>query len=284
MSSTTRQPKGVTSGGQFAPTAHADPSIQLQRLTELEDVFAFTPGTRVMTGNEFGRISETGKDRNGNVIVNLDNGGSLHLKASRVVPWEAYLDTVMPAAEHEPLPYADEVPQANADWVLRTSLVRMRNATDSSAQAATPYYDGIAAGEAEVAAALTDADSDPETIQNRRNAFLGLDEDELKSARILERTSASLSTVRARRLARYFTARAVEMHEGLSDKSSKDWKDADWIKNGAKFAFSNAAVRFANGAAQGDNRHHEERFAKLLLEGETNINTIIGETFDEEAW
>ncbi|MGX1161061.1 hypothetical protein FBY31_0563 [Arthrobacter sp. SLBN-100] len=31
------------------------------------------------------------------------------------------------------------------------------------------------------------------------------------------------------------------------------------------------------------NRHHEDRFAKLLMEGETNIDTIIGETFDEQA-
>ena len=241
------------------------------------------PGTRVMTGNEFSVISEAGKDKNGNVTVNLDAGGSLRLKADRVVPWEAYLDTVMPAAEHEPLTHTDEVPQANADWVLRTSMVRMRNAMASSSQAATPYYDGIAAGEAEVVAALTDADSDPETIQKRRSSFLGLDEDEMKSARILEHTSAHLSTVRARRLARYFTARAVEMHEGLSDKPSKDWKDADWIKNGAKFAFSNAAVRFANGTTQGDNRYHEDRFAHLLLEGETNTDTIIGETFDEDS-
>lgn len=284
MTITARQPKGIPVGGQFAATTHADPSIQLQKLKESEDVFAMSPGTRVMTGNEFGTISEAGKDRNGNVTVNLDAGGSLHLKASRVVPWEAYLDTVMPVAAYNSDPHSEEVPQQDADRQLRASLARMRNARDSSSHAETPYYDGIAAAEAEVAAALADADADPETIQKRRSEVLGMDDDELSVAEIKQRRAASLSMIRVRRLASYFTSRAVEMQQELGSKPSNDWTDGDWLKQGAKYAFSNAAVRFANGALPTDNRYHEERFAQLLMEGETNADTIIGETFDEGAW
>lgn len=32
---------------------------------------------------------------------------------------------------------------------------------------------------------------------------------------------------------------------------------------------------------QGDIEYHSERFTRLLVDGETNVNTIIGETFDE---
>jgi hypothetical protein len=90
--------------------------------------------------------------------------------------------------------------------------------------------------------------------------------------------------VRARRLAGYFTSRAVEMQQELGAKPSNDWNDSDWVRQGAMTAFSNAAVRFANGAVPTDNRYHEERFAKLLLEGETTTDTIVGETFGEQAW
>lgn len=284
MSTTTRQPKGVPVGGQFAATSRADPSIQLAQLKELEAAFPHSPGTRVMTGSEFGTISGAGVDRNGNVSVDLDGGGSLYIKESRLVPWEAYLDTVMPVPRYNPDPHTEEVPQSDADRQLRASLARMRNAMETSAQADTPYFDGIAAGEAEVSAALLNADADPETIQQLRGGVLAMDIDELTVPEIKKRGAAPLSMIRARRLAGYFTSRAVEMQQELGSKPSNDWRDAEWIKQGAKAAFSNAAVRFANGAAPSENRYHEERFGKLLLEGETNTDTIIGETFDEEAW
>lgn len=284
MSTATRQPRGIPVGGQFAATSHADPSVQLQMLRQAEEAFSFSPGTRVMIGHEFGVISAAGKDRNGNVTVELDTGGSLHLKADRVVPWEAHLDSVMPVPDHNPDPYTDAVPRQDADRQLRASLARMRNARDTSSQAETPYFDGIAAGEAEVAAALSDADADPEMIQKCRGEVLGMDDDELAVTEIKKLTAAPLTMTRARRLAGYFTSRAVEMQQELGSKPSNDWNDGDWIKQGAKHAFSNAAVRFANGALPSDNRYHEERFATLLLEGETNTDTIIGETFDEGAW
>lgn len=284
MSTAARQPRGVPVGGQFAATTHADPSIQLRMLKQTEDVFAFTPGTRVMTGNEFGVVSGTGTDRNGNVTVNLDQGGSLTLKSSRLVPWDAHLDSVMPAVDYVADAGSDQVPQPDADRQLRASLTRMRNAIETSSSAETPYFDGIAAGEAEVATALIEADADPETIQGRRSGLLALDLEDLQASQIKKQSAAPLSTVRARRLAGYFASRAVEMHRELGAKPSDDWRDAEWIKQGAKTAFSNAAVRFANGAAPLDNRYHEERFAKLLLEGETNTDTIIGETFDVGAW
>ncbi|MET4143771.1 hypothetical protein [Arthrobacter sp. UYCo732] len=282
--SATRQPKGVPVGGQFAATGHADPSLHLRLLKQAEDVFAYSPGTRVMTGNEFGTISHAGKDANGNVAVELDQGGTLHLKADRVVPWEAHLDSVMPVPERNPDRFTDAVPQADADRQLRASLARLRNARETSGQAETPYFDGIAVGEAEICAALSNADADPETIQRLRGDFLATDLDEFTVPEIKKRSAAPLSMVRARRLAGYFTSRAVEMQQELGSKPSNDWRDAEWIKNGAKTAFTNAAVRFASAAAPSDNRYHEERFTRLLVEGETNTDTIIGETFDEHAW
>jgi hypothetical protein len=59
---------------------------------------------------------------------------------------------------------------------------------------------------------------------------------------------------------------------------------AEWSKQAAMHAYSLAAVRFANGAAPGDNGYHEERFTRLLVEGETNASTTVGETFEEGAW
>jgi hypothetical protein len=290
MSTTMRQPKGIPVGGQFAATTHADPSVQLQQLGKYEDVFAFSPGTRVMAGNEFGAISETGKDKNGNVTVNLDAGGSLHLKASKVVPWEAYLDTVMPAVDHNADPETADVPQQDADRFLRGSFVRMRNALESAGRTGGTYYHGMAYGEAEVAAALLDADSDPEMIGNARSELLklglpiGAEHEVLSVDAIKQRNAAPLTTLRARRLAGYFTARAVEMQEHNGAIPQNDWGTAEWTKQGAMHAFSLAAVRFANGATPGDNGYHEERFTRLLAEGETNTNTIVGETFDEGAW
>lgn len=296
MSKTIRQPKGVPVGGQFAATTHADPSVQLEQLTRHEDVFAFSPGTRVAVGNEFGTISEAGKDRNGNVTVNLDGGrGSLHLKASKVVPWEAYLDTVMPAVDHNPDPETTDVMESTANRALRGSFVRMRNALDSAGRTGDTYYHGMAFGEAEVAAALLNADADPEAIGAGRAEVLklglplGAEHEELSTSAIKQRTAAPLSMLRARRLAGYFTARAVEMQAHNGAIPQKDWGTPEWTKQGAMHAYSKAAVRFGEGLPPGglplgEDDYHAERFTRLLVEGETNVNTIIGETFDEGAW
>jgi hypothetical protein len=290
MTTATRQPKGIPVGGQFAATTHADPSIQLRMLKESEQVFAFTPGTRVFTGNEFGIVSAEGKDKNGNVTVNLDSGGYLRLKADRVVPWEAHLDSVMPAVDSDSDPESAEIPQGDADRVLRGSFVRMRNALESAGRTGGTYYHGIAFGEAEVAASLRDAVADPEMIGNARNDLLklglpiGAEHEGLSVEAIRKHTAAPLTTLRARRLAGYFAARAVEMQAHNGAIPQNEWGTAEWTKQGAMHAYSQAAVRFANGATPGDNGYHEERFTRLLVEGERNIDTIIGETFDEQAW
>jgi hypothetical protein len=287
---TARQPKGIPVGGQFAATTHADPSIQLQMLKKAEEAFAFTPGTPVSTGNEFGTISAEGKDKNGNVTVNLDNGGSLRLKADRLVPWEAHLDDVMPAVDYNPDPETDAIDQAQADRALRGSFVRMRNALESAGRTGDTYYHGIAFGEAEVAAAMRDAVADPEMIGNARNELmkaglpLGADHEALSPAAIKKRTSAPLTSLRARRLAGYFTARAVEMQQHNGSIPQRDWGTAEWTKQGALHAYSLAAVRFAGGLPHSEDSYPEQRFTKLLAEGETNINTIIGEMFDDGAW
>jgi len=122
MSTTTRQPKGIPVGGQFAATTHADPSVQLQQLNRLEEVFSFSPGTRVMAGNEFGIISEAGKDRNGNLAINLDGGGSLkrHLPAP-AFGWYGCEGVVLDQNEDRPVgefnaQILDQVPDALISW------------------------------------------------------------------------------------------------------------------------------------------------------------------------
>ncbi|MBG0738839.1 hypothetical protein IV500_05315 [Paeniglutamicibacter antarcticus] len=284
MSAVVRQRKGVPSGGQFATTAHADPSVQLQQFAKMEKVFAHSPGTRVMTGNEFGTISDAGKDRRENITVNLDGGTSLYQKASRVVPWEAYLDTVMPTTEYNPDSSAEDTPQQDADAFFRAALVRMRNARDASIQADSPYFNGIAVGEAEVAAALANADADPATIEQSSATFLGMDGAGLDVTEIKKQTAAPLSMTRARRLAGYFTTRAVELQHELGSKAASDWGRDDWQKHGTKFVFSSAAVRFAGGALRDNNRFYEDRFNSLVMEGETDTDTIVSETFDDAGW
>lgn len=290
MTATARQPKGVPVGGQFAATTHAAPSIQLQMLKESEEVFAFSPGTHVMAGNEFGIVSAEGKDKNGNVTVSLDNGGSLRLKADRLVPWEAHLDSVLPAVDYNPDPETDKIDQAQADRALRGSFVRMRNALESAGRTGDTYYQGIAFGEAEVAASLRNAVADPEMIGDDRNRLvkaglpLGADHEALSVAAIKKYTAAPLTALRARRLAGYFTARAVEMQQHNGSIPQRDWGTAEWTKQGALHAYSLAAVRFAGGLPHREDSYPEQRFTRLLAEGETNVNTIIGETFDDGAW
>jgi len=187
--------------------------------------------------------------------------------------------------------------QPTADRALRGSLVRMRNGLESSTGTGGTYYQGMAFGEAEVAAALLDADADPEMIGHARGELLklglplGAEHEELSIAAIKQRTAAPLSTLRARRLAGYFASRAVEMQAHNGAIAQKDCSTAEWTKQGAMYAYSRAAVRLAEGfpagvplLPQGESDYHGERFTRLLAEGETNINTIIGETFDEGAW
>jgi hypothetical protein len=49
-------------------------------------------------------VRSAGVSLNGNVTVKLDGGGTLQLRAHRVVRWEAHLVAVMPAVEHNPVP------------------------------------------------------------------------------------------------------------------------------------------------------------------------------------
>jgi hypothetical protein len=290
---TTTKPRvqaGIPAGGEFTAYAHSDPSVQLAHFRAVDRMFAMFPGTRVSTGSEFGTISDAGKDKNGNVTVNLDGGGTLRLKADRLVPWEAYLDTVMPAVEYDSDPYTAEVPQQDADRALRGSFVKMRNALESVGRTGDTYFHGVAFGEAEVAAAMLDSDADPEMIGNARNEVLGLglpigaEHEALSTAAIKNRSAAPLTMLRARRLAGYFTARAVEMQDHNGAIPQKNWDTAEWTKQGAMYAYSKAAVRFAGGVTPSEGGYHHDRFSRLLANGETNINTIIGETFEDGAW
>ena len=290
---TTAKPRvspGVPAGGEFTAYAHQDPTIRLSGFKEAEEAFSFRPGTRVFTGHEFGTVSEAGRDKNRNVTVNLDSGGTLFLKDDRLVPWDAHLDDVMPAVAYNPDPETTQIEQDHADRALRMSLVRMRNALDSVRRTGDSYYQGMALGEAEVAASLMEADADPERIGVARGGQLtlglpiGAEHEALSPSAIRKRTAAPLSSLRARRLAGHFTRRAVELQGHLGSIPQKDWETAEWTKQGAMFAYSKAAVHFANGARPGDNSYHEERFTRLLVEGETNTDTIVAETFDERAW
>lgn len=289
---TTSKPRvqpGVPAGGEFTAHAHKDPSVQLEQLKALKEVFALVPGTRVMAGNEFGIVSEA-PDRNGRMTVKLDTPGSLIANSRDIVPWEAYLDTVMPAVDYNPDPESGDVPQPDTDRALRGSFVRMRNALDSAGRTGDTYHHGIAFGEAEVAAALQNSDADPEMIGNARSEVLKLglpisaEHEALSAAAIKKRTAAPMTMLRARRLAGYFTNRAVEMQEHNGAIAQKDWGTAEWTKQGAMLAYSQAAVRFAGGVTPSETSYHGDRFTRLLVEGETNVDTIIGETFDEGAW
>jgi hypothetical protein len=255
------------------------------RLKELAVPLPYPVGSRAFSGGDFGTIAEE-PDRNGKLRIKLDGNGSIITKAANVVPWDAHLNMVMPAAAYNPDPHTDEVPAEDANRMLRGSLAAMRNGLESKHRTGSHYFEGVAAGEAEVAAALLNRDADPDMIQDKARELLALGPADLMTGEIKKNTAAPLSSVRARRLAGPTTSRAVELQKELGAKPQNDWDSADWVKQGTKLAVSNAAVRFADGVPPNDshNRHFEGRFTQLVMEGETNTDTIIGETFDEDAW
>nr|MDQ5862673.1 hypothetical protein [Actinomycetota bacterium] len=113
MTNTARQPKGIPVGGQFAVTTHADPEVRLvlAHLREYARPLPYPPGSRVMVDGEFGTISGNPDPYTGALYINMDAGGCIVTKPANVVPWDAYLDTVMPAVDHNPDPDSDNVPQ-----------------------------------------------------------------------------------------------------------------------------------------------------------------------------
>lgn len=281
--------------GQYSFAEHKEAALELgsperaERVKELARPFEYPVDSRVFAGGEFGTVAEA-PDRNGRMNIKLDGTGNLIANSRDVVPWDTHLDMVMPAVDYNPDPQTTEIPAEDADRFLRGSMVRMRNAFESAGRTGGTYYHGIAFGEAEVAAALLDADSDPEAIGSSQSELLklglpiGAEHESLSASAIKQRTAAPLTMTRSRRLAGYFTARAVEMQQHNGAIAQNDWGTSEWTKQGALHAYSQAAVRFAEGVAPGENDYHEERFTRLLAEGETNVNTIIGETFDENAW
>jgi hypothetical protein len=88
-----------------------------------------------------------------------------------------------------------------------------------------------------------------------------------------------------------FTTRAVEMQTHNGAIAPRDWTTEEWTKQGAMHPGCRAAVRFAEGLTAGviliqrdGIDFNSERFIRLLVEGETNVDTIIGENFDEASW
>lgn len=82
----------------------------------------------------------------------------------------------------------------------------------------------------------------------------------------------------------YFTSRAVELQQDLGTNAQNDWDSKDWVKQGTKFACSKAAVRLADRALPPGSSDYEDRFTRLVIEGETGTDTITGEIFDEDSW
>jgi hypothetical protein len=287
------QPRVKT--GQYTFAEHKEPDLKLdspgraERLRELAKPLSYPVGSRAMTGGEFGTIVEV-PGRKGHLTLKLDGSGSIVTKPQNVVPWDAHLDMVMPAVSHNPDPETDVLLQEDADRALRHGLVRMRNALESASSSGDTYYQGIAYGEAEVAAALENSDADPDMIGDARNELLklglplGADHKALSASAIRQRTAAPLTMLRARRLAGYFTTRAVEMQSHNGALPQRDWGTDEWTKQGALHAYSKAAVRFAAALPHTEDRYPETRFTRLLADGETNADTIIGETFDDGAW
>lgn len=183
-----------------------------------------------------------------------------------------------------PVGAPDNVLAEDADRMLRGSLTTMRNSLDSRFRTGSHYFGGVAAGEAEVAAALLEGDADPDVILARSRELLVLGPADLTSEQIRGNTAAPLSPDRARRLAGYFTSRAVELQQDLGAKDQDDWTPEEWVKQGTKFAFSKAAVRFADRTRLPESSYHEDRFTRLIAEGETDTETILGGTFDEGSW
>lgn len=113
---------------------------------------------------------------------------------------------------------------------------------------------------------------------------LGADHETLSPAAIKKHAAAPLSSLRARRARRLLRrprrrdADPQRSHplEGLGHRRM------DQARCNARLLQGSRPVR--RGTPHGEVSFHEERFTRLLPEGETNTDTIIGETFDKGAW
>lgn len=148
---------GVPAGGQFCAAAHREGSVVLGG-----GPLPYPAGSRVRVGGRFGHVAVE-PDHNGNMVITLDDGWTLRTKGYDVVPWDAYLASEMPPVEYNPYGDIQVIDQEVTDRFLRGALTRMRNGFPHD----DPYMQGTAQANAEVAAALLDADADPETITGR---------------------------------------------------------------------------------------------------------------------
>lgn len=278
----TRQPKGITTGGQFAATAHADPDIILAGLSpadirELAKPFEMPPGSSVYIDGQRGTVSHEPSPLSKRIIIDLDAGGSVYARKSDAVPWDGWLDVTMPAVEIDLLD--SPVPTDTADRMLHATLRGVRNSHSSAVELGDTYHAGRAAAGSEIAAALMDTSLDAAAI---RRAGKNLLTDETIDAlhdrdRLISYASGdAITPLRARQLAGHFTDEAIQAHAEACAEEHRGNHSAAQIHHGRSHSYVAGAVRFLHGC--GPDQHSVDRehaMIRSIVEGNDRPDTIL---------
>lgn len=278
----TRQPRGITTGGQFAATAHAEPDVLLAALSptdirELAKPIDMPPGSSVYTDGQRGTVSDHPSPSPKRIIVDLDAGGSVYARKEDVVPWDAWLDATMPAVEHDLLD--SPVPAAAADRMLHATLRGVRNSHSSATELGDTYHAGRAEAGAEIAAALLDTTLDAAAI--RRAGKNVLSEDMIDALHDRDRLTSfssgeAITPLRARQLAGHFADEAVQAHSAACAEEERGNHGSAQIHHGRSHAFVAGALKFVQGCEPDPHTlDREQAMIRSLVEGNTRPDSIL---------
>lgn len=278
----TRQPRGITSGGQFAAAAHAESDVALgtrfsaAELEEFAKPIGMQAGSAVYIAGQRGTVSHFPAPKS-RIVVVLDSGGTIHAKAADAAPWDSWLDATMPAVKHDLLD--GPVPEATADRMLHGILRGVRNSYSSAEELGDTYHEGRAAAGAEIAASLLDTRLDPAGIRAGGKKLLTAevigtlhDRDRLAA----HTSGAEISPLRARQLAGYFISQAVKAHtEAVAQEGQGNHGDAQ-IHHGRSHAHLAGALRFVQGCETDPHAlDREHAMIRSVTEGNDRPDVII---------
>lgn len=277
----TRQPKGITTGGQFAAATHAEPDFALRAfdpadLRELAKPVEMPPGSQVYIDGKRGTVADEPVPAH-RIIVNLETGGSIHTRRTDAVPWDAWLDASMPAVELDLLD--SPVPSDVADHMLHKTLRSLRNSNTTATELGDTYHAGRAQACAEVSAALLDTRLDAAAIKTTGKNFLTSDMFEAlhDRDRLLAYSSGEpITPLRARQLAGHFANEAIHAHAAASAEECQGAHGKAQTHHGRSHAYISASLQFIQGCAPDPHSlDRQNTMIREIVEGNTTANNIL---------
>lgn len=282
MSTVTRQPRGISTGGQFAATPHQEsglvlePAFTAEELQEFAKPLEMPPGSAVYIDGQRGIVSSQPVPK-GRIVVDLDQGGSVYTKASDAVPWDGWLEVSMPAVDQELLD--EPVPSPTADRMLHTNLRALRNALDSATDQGDPYHAGRAQAAAETAASILDTGLDADGIRVQGRALMSPATREAlrdRDALAATRSGAPITPLRARQLAGHFADAAVMSYAEAMNAEHRGSDEEAQAHHGRTHTYLASAIRFVRGCEPDPHSlDREQAMVKALIEGADRPNELI---------